>query len=245
MRLPTLCYAITAFFAREIDAFEIQKSSSAGCGKYSQLARLPASRNGNGYYSHRHDRDRAPLNLGGGRRSFPRATAASPLMHAMQRGTTASSSSQLSMMQNDKNQQQQQQQQPSKQQTNNEEENLNKFRSLMGTLYGIAGMAHFYDCFLGPSALLTAAGNLPFHELPVEGQALATLWCLSGPLTFLLTRQQVGGGALADVGLVGYGVVEVVAAAFSPDVGTVANAGLVQVVVLVSWLYSRQKTVVE
>ena len=33
------------------------------------------------------------------------------------------------------------------------EENLNKFRSLMGTLYGVAGISHAIDCFFGPSQL--------------------------------------------------------------------------------------------
>lgn len=144
------------------------------------------------------------------------------------------SSSQLSMLKDDESQQ------PEQQQQTDNNENLDKFRSLMGTLYGIAGIAHAIDCFLGPSQLLIAAGNLPFHELPILGQAMATIWCLSGPLAFVLSRQ--GSGAIADIGLVTYGVVEVGVAAFSPDASTVVNASLVQGIVLAAWLYSRQKS---
>ena len=48
---------------------------------------------------------------------------------------------------------------------------LDRFRSLMGTLYGMAGLAHAADCFAGPSALLTAAGAPPFRDLPPPAQA--------------------------------------------------------------------------
>lgn len=115
---------------------------------------------------------------------------------------------------------------------------LNTFRSLMGTLYGFAGIAHAVDCLFGSSQLLVAAGNLPFNELPMVGQILALIWCLAGPLAFILSRK---GGTVADAGLATYGIVEMGCAAFSPDVGTVINAGLVQVIVFASWMFSRQK----
>ena len=114
-------------------------------------------------------------------------------------------------------------------------ENLNSFRSLMGTLYGIAGIAHAFDCLIGPSQLLIQAGISPYYDLSPTGQIFALVWCLAGPLAFFLSRK---GGSIADVGLVTYGVVEVGVASFSPMVG---NAILVQVVVLVSWLYSRNR----
>eukprot|EP00571_Detonula_confervacea_P008561 CAMPEP_0172315082 /NCGR_PEP_ID=MMETSP1058-20130122/24053_1 /TAXON_ID=83371 /ORGANISM="Detonula confervacea, Strain CCMP 353" /LENGTH=152 /DNA_ID=CAMNT_0013029079 /DNA_START=248 /DNA_END=703 /DNA_ORIENTATION=+ len=151
----------------------------------------------------------------------------------MQRGTTqtndssskfhlnSKSSSQLSMIKNNDEQQ------------IIENENLDKFRSLMGTLYGIAGIAHLYDCVLGPSQLLVAAGNPPFHDLPIVGQVMAIIWCLMGPIAFVLSRQ--GSGRIADAGLVAYGVVEVGVAAFSPDASTVVNASLVQGIVLAAW----------
>ena len=71
---------------------------------------------------------------------------------------------------------------------------LDRFRSLMGTLYGIAGIAHAADLLIGPSALLTAAGAPPFQDLPPPAQALAGLWCLAGPLAYLTSRR--GGRAV-------------------------------------------------
>ena len=42
---------------------------------------------------------------------------------------------------------------------------LDAFRSLMGGLYGVAGLAHAADCVVGPSALLALAGAPLFAEL--------------------------------------------------------------------------------
>ena len=116
--------------------------------------------------------------------------------------------------------------------------NLNKFRSLMGSLYGIAGLAHAADCFAGESQLIVSAGSPPFPELSLEGQALTSIWCLSGPVAFALSRS---GSTTADVGLILYGIIEVTAASFLPDGGALINAVLVQGIVLASWIYSRQK----
>ena len=129
----------------------------------------------------------------------------------------------------------------------NEQEDLNKFRSLMGTLYGFAGVAHAIDCFFGPSQLLVSSGFPTFQELPMEGQALAAIWCLAGPLSFILSKQgQVrGDGKLADIGLILYGAIEVGGAAFSPDASTVVNAFVVQAIVFAAWIYSSQKEVIE
>jgi hypothetical protein len=145
------------------------------------------------------------------------------------------------------------------QEENNEKKNdLDTFRLLMGTLYGIAGIAHAFDCFIGPSQLLLAAGYDSFYELSSVGQFVAIIWCLVGPLAFILSSTSINNASSnsdnedidtgvvvtgADIGLVLYGLVEVGGAAFAPNDGTLLNAFLVQVVVFASWVYSssRQK----
>ena len=123
-------------------------------------------------------------------------------------------------------------------------ESLDKFRRLMGTLYGIAGLAHAYDLILGGSQLLIAAGAPPFEMLPLQGQALAILWCLVGPLSFIKSRI---GGNIADLGLIIYGLVEVVGAGAvrveygAGDLDPLVNAIAVQGIVGLSWLYSQSK----
>ena len=122
---------------------------------------------------------------------------------------------------------------------------LDRFRSLMGTLYGIAGLAHAADCLAGPSALLTAAGAPPFRELPPPAQALAVIWCAAGPLAYLTSRR---GGRAADAGLVAYGLVEVLGAALvstnvdAAELAALPNAVAVQGVVAASWIYSSLQT---
>lgn len=120
---------------------------------------------------------------------------------------------------------------------------LQKFQTLMGTLYGIAGVAHFVDLVFGDSQILLLAGCDTFTTLPVEGQALALLWCAAGPASFVMSR--VAG--LENAGLIGYGMMEVACAAlvsFTPTTSTVdplMNALGVQAVVAASYLYSSQK----
>ena len=130
---------------------------------------------------------------------------------------------------------------------NNKEENLNKFRLLMGSLYGVAGISHFIDCFYGPSQLLVLAGLPTYYELPIAGQIFAIVWCLAGPLSFVLSQYgvKVGNNRLADVGLIIYGLVEIGGATFSPNTSTIVNAVVVQVVVLAAWIYSRRKEEVD
>jgi hypothetical protein len=121
---------------------------------------------------------------------------------------------------------------------------LQDFQTLMGTLYGVAGLAHFADCLLGDSQLLVAAGCSAFAELPVEGKALAFLWCTAGPAAFYCSRR----AGLEDIGLIGYGVIEVACAAVAaniavtPQVDPLLNALGVQAIVAASWLYSSEKT---
>ena len=122
---------------------------------------------------------------------------------------------------------------------------LDRFRTLMGTLYGVAGLAHATDLLIGQSALLTAAGAPPFWELPPAAQALAAAWCLAGPLAYLTSRR---GGRVADAGLVAYGLVEVLGAALvsanvdAAELAALPNALAVQGVVAASWIYSSMQT---
>eukprot|EP00547_Thalassionema_nitzschioides_P018623 CAMPEP_0194254368 /NCGR_PEP_ID=MMETSP0158-20130606/31989_1 /TAXON_ID=33649 /ORGANISM="Thalassionema nitzschioides, Strain L26-B" /LENGTH=316 /DNA_ID=CAMNT_0038992369 /DNA_START=1 /DNA_END=947 /DNA_ORIENTATION=+ len=117
---------------------------------------------------------------------------------------------------------------------------LNDFRRLMGTLYGIAGVAHLADC-LTDSKLLTAANSGPFFALPPLGQMYALLWCAAGPLSF---SASLVGGLVADFGLILYGSIEVFGAyllqltgdAVSPSV--LVNALVVQGIVAAAWNYS-------
>jgi len=129
---------------------------------------------------------------------------------------------------------------------------IDKFRSLMGNLYGVAGLAHAADCYLGDSQLLVAAGSPPVQELPTAGQGLVALWCAAGPIALVASKV---GGIAADVGLLFYGMVEVAGAAIlegelpnldgvaaaAADIDPLTNAIVVQGIVLVSWLYSRNR----
>ena len=131
---------------------------------------------------------------------------------------------------------------------------LEEFRLLMGTLDGLAGVAHLVDCLALDSKLLVAVGSPPFGELPAVGQALAVAWCAAGPLAFVLSRIGLG-----DAGLVLYGAVEVACAALVHEQFLAADAGVgaaaassnaldplvnaigVQAAVLTSWFYSASK----
>jgi len=127
---------------------------------------------------------------------------------------------------------------------------LQEFEKLMGISYGFAGLVHFYDCLFGDSTLLVAAGAAGYFELPPIGQSLVLLWCAMGPVAFALSRlEEVSGGGLGTVGLVSYGVVEVVLAAVvnansvgSVDINPFINAIGVQIAVAVSWIYASQIT---
>jgi len=123
---------------------------------------------------------------------------------------------------------------------------LNKFRQLMGFLYGVAGIAHFGDCLVD-SQLLISAGSLPYYELPPSGQAFALLWCAAGPFSYFASRI---GGKIADLSLISYGLIEILGAALivfgvegsiARNLDPFTNAVLVQGVVLLAWLYSSQK----
>eukprot|EP00584_Thalassiosira_punctigera_P004315 CAMPEP_0172534820 /NCGR_PEP_ID=MMETSP1067-20121228/7059_1 /TAXON_ID=265564 ORGANISM="Thalassiosira punctigera, Strain Tpunct2005C2" /NCGR_SAMPLE_ID=MMETSP1067 /ASSEMBLY_ACC=CAM_ASM_000444 /LENGTH=336 /DNA_ID=CAMNT_0013319665 /DNA_START=91 /DNA_END=1101 /DNA_ORIENTATION=+ len=122
---------------------------------------------------------------------------------------------------------------------------LDKFRALMGSLYLVAGLAHSADCLAGGSQLLTFAGCPSFYELPLVGQLLALLWCAMGPISFALRD----GKGYADMGLIGYGAVEVIGAGLitlnygsgADGMNAFLNAVLVQSVVAGAWFYSASK----
>ena len=107
---------------------------------------------------------------------------------------------------------------------------LNEFRQLMGILYGFAGIAHLCDCL-------------------IDSKLFALLWCVAGPLSWSASRI---GGRTADLGLIGYGLIEVVGAGFihfgsgaATDLDPFSNAIIVQGIVALAWLYSSQKKVTE
>jgi hypothetical protein len=56
---------------------------------------------------------------------------------------------------------------------------IDSFRKLMGTLYGIAGLAHFADLVVGNSILLTSIGLPAFDELSLAAQAYALLFVVN------------------------------------------------------------------
>ena len=118
---------------------------------------------------------------------------------------------------------------------------LDEFRSLMGGLYGVAGLAHAADIASGTNALFASSGIPPFSSLPPPGQALAAAWCLAGPAAFWCTRQN--SPSLADIGIAAYGAVEVLGAAVAVGTGNgdgsaLVSALAVQLVVAASWKYS-------
>ena len=125
---------------------------------------------------------------------------------------------------------------------------LNSFRQVMGVLYGSAGVAHAVDLWLGGSVLFTSFDIPAFEDLTIEGQALAILWCAVGPLAYFLSQTTPSTTSSsqqwwwqADLGLVAYGLVEVLGAFLSANQGALTNAIGVQVVVLAAWIYSQQK----
>jgi hypothetical protein len=117
---------------------------------------------------------------------------------------------------------------------------LDKFRAFMGVLYGLAGGLHFADCLLGSSAIFTNLGWPSFYQLPTEAQLLALLWCTMGPIAYALSLVGLG-----DIGLLSYGLVEIFLTALAneqfvsvEEANPVANAVLVQSIILASWIYS-------
>jgi hypothetical protein len=125
---------------------------------------------------------------------------------------------------------------------------LDKFRNLMGSLYCGAGLAHLADCWWGGSQLLTMAEAPAFTALPLTGQLFALLWCAMGPVAFALTK--LGGSGFADIGLILYGLVEVMGAGLievyygtgsEAIMNPLINAILVQAVVAGAWFYSANK----
>jgi len=141
---------------------------------------------------------------------------------------------------------------------------LDSFRKLMGILYGFAGVAHFLDLFVGGSQLFTTVIGIPsFENLDKPfGQPYALLWCASGPLAYVLSTTSTSASAAngdgddddddnapfnkADIGLVVYGIIEVVGALLCSGIDgaasdVVINSVGVEGIVLAAWIYSYQK----
>lgn len=113
---------------------------------------------------------------------------------------------------------------------------LAEFRRLMGILYGIAGVAHLWDCLFGGSQLLTSTGMPVYYDLPILGQIYVCLWCGAGPFAYL---SSVYGKRVADMGLLAYGAIEVVGVVLAG--ANPSPALLVQAMVGLAWLYSSQQ----
>lgn len=123
---------------------------------------------------------------------------------------------------------------------------LDSFRKLMGTLYGLAGMAHLVDILVGGSVLFQTAGIPVFSELDNTGKAFALLWCAAGPLSFWATQRPTQGSLewRQDASLIFYGLVEVVGVILGHGTSdAIANAVVVQAIVLAAWMYSSRKRV--
>ena len=118
---------------------------------------------------------------------------------------------------------------------------LDSFRKLMGVLYGFAGLAHTIDIWLGNSALFTSFDLPRFVDLSMEGQAYAVLWCVVGPLSYLMSHTSNGSKRLGDLGIFIYGFVEVLGAILSGNQHAWTNAIGVQIVVILAWVFSNQK----
>lgn len=136
---------------------------------------------------------------------------------------------------------------------------LDSFRKLMGILYGVAGIAHLVDLLVGGSQLFTTVAGIPsFENLDLAGQLYALVWCASGPIAYFLSATTAASPAdvtdgptsiavnKADIGIILYGIVEVLGAVLSSGftgaaTDIVSNAGGVQAIVLAAWVYSYQK----
>lgn len=125
---------------------------------------------------------------------------------------------------------------------------LNSFRTLMGQLYGIAGLAHLVDLLAGDSVLFSSAGIPVYSDLPPLGQAYAWFWCAVGPLSYWATSatsQQEPSNRpsfLADGSLVLYGLVEIIGVYLaSANSEALINAIAVQGIVSAAWIYSSKK----
>ena len=120
---------------------------------------------------------------------------------------------------------------------------LGDFRELMGSLYGVAGLAHAADLATS-NALPALAGAPAFGDLPPTGQALAAFWALTGPIAFVLSRK---GAGYAEAGLVLYGATEVglaalVTSVYATDAPTLVNSLGVQAWVFGAWVWARSRS---
>mmetsp|Transcript_7754 Transcript_7754/g.10169 ORF Transcript_7754/g.10169 Transcript_7754/m.10169 type:complete len:280 (-) Transcript_7754:239-1078(-) len=118
---------------------------------------------------------------------------------------------------------------------------LDSFRKLMGSLYGVAGLAHFADMVFGDSLLFQTAGLPLYDDLAIPGKAFAWLWCAAGPFSFWATQQSKLVW-LPDFSLILYGLIEVAGVVVGAgNSEAVSNAVVVQAIVLAAWFYSSRK----
>ena len=116
---------------------------------------------------------------------------------------------------------------------------LSSFRALMGNLYGVAGILHAMDLWIGDSVLFTTNAIPAWADLTFAGQLYATLWCAVGPVAWWTSRQS--SSKMNDLGLVVYGVVEALGAYLSGNTEAFFNAVAVQGIVAAAWIYSFQQ----
>ena len=87
---------------------------------------------------------------------------------------------------------------------------LLKYRDVVSTAYGFAGLAHFVDLVVGNSVLASAAGAPGFWEMSGLQKALAMLWCALGPASAacVAVGKKRDAPEIAVAGLVAYGFFE-------------------------------------
>lgn len=87
---------------------------------------------------------------------------------------------------------------------------LVKYRDVVSSLYGFAGLAHFIDLVFLNSTVAVAAGAPAFGEMTGLEKALALAWCAAGPLATAAnaTAKKTNAPSLAVAGLVAYGAFE-------------------------------------
>lgn len=87
---------------------------------------------------------------------------------------------------------------------------LVKYRDVVSSAYGFAGLAHFIDLVFLNSTVAVAAGAPAFWEMTGLEKTLALVWCAFGPLAtaanFLAKKKNAPSVAVA--GLVAYGAFE-------------------------------------
>lgn len=87
---------------------------------------------------------------------------------------------------------------------------LAKYRRVVSSAYGFAGLVHFVDLVFGSSACAIAAGAPSFAEMTMEQKILALLWCALGPASTACdaAARRKKNKKISVAGLVAYGAFE-------------------------------------